>query len=182
MEEKIAQTLVELLERFPYNEISVRILCESVPVSRQTFYHYFHSKDDVIQTYITQDFLKNAVPLFRYHLKEKGATAFFLYIADHYSFYYRIYEYDNGKFLEICLKNAYADIVKLSNSFSRNVEAKPDKIDPQVYSRYSCSGIAAVVVYWIQKEMNIPVEKIARDLYLMMEMPLGEVRDYYLDK
>ncbi len=53
-------------------------------------------------------------------------------------------------------------------------------INPEVFFQYSSSGIAAVVIYWIKQNMQIPEATIARELYLMMEEPLGIVRDYRL--
>lgn len=35
-------------------------------------------------------------------------------------------------------------------------------------------------MYWIKGGMSIPEKVIAKELYLMMEEPLGIVRDYYL--
>lgn len=182
MKDKIAATLLGLTESFSYQSITVTVLCEAVPISRQTFYHYFHSKDEVAEWFIIKDFTENALPLFRHHLKERGAAVFFTYIKDHPVFYRRLYEYRDGLFLERCLRAAYDYAANQSKLFSRKVEPKSDRINPEVYRCYAASGIASVVLYWIRENMEIPIESVARDLYLMMEMPLGDVRDYYFNQ
>ncbi len=178
---KIIKTFAELVELYNYEDITVRIICESVPVSRQTFYRYFRSKDDLVQQGVEIDFMEKAFPLFRYHLKEQGCAAFFLYILDHAAVYQKLFDHDGGILLEHCFRETYFRSVNFVEIYSRKVETKPDKIDPYVYRYYSSSGIAAVVTYWIRNKMAIPVEQIARDLYLMLEHPLGYVRDYYMN-
>lgn len=54
------------------------------------------------------------------------------------------------------------------------------KIDKEVYLHYAVSGIASVIVYWVEKDFTIPVEKIAGDLRIMLTKSLQEVRDYYI--
>ncbi|MBR2295369.1 MAG: TetR/AcrR family transcriptional regulator [Clostridiales bacterium] len=48
----ITDSLLELLNIFPYNEITVTQIIQNSDVARRTFYRNFTSKDDVIETYI----------------------------------------------------------------------------------------------------------------------------------
>ncbi|MFZ7121116.1 MAG: TetR/AcrR family transcriptional regulator [Eubacteriaceae bacterium] len=180
MKDQISQVIINLLEINLYKDIYVSTICEKVPISRQTFYRYFHSKDAVIEWFIEQDFMKNAFPLFRYHLKEKGVSAFFSYIKENPLFYQRILEHDNGILLEHCLKKAYNTAADYTSTFSLPVKKRCYTINPKVYRLYAINGIVAILIYWIQDNMKISEEDIAKDLYLMMEEPLGIVRDYYL--
>jgi AcrR family transcriptional regulator len=171
----------ELLEIFPYKDVSIRIICEAVPISRPTFYYHFASKDALIEWMIQQDFLDNAVPLFKHHLKETGVRSFFDYIQQNKPFYRRIYEHDSGALLFRSLISAYNSGVDIASSYSRPPSYSLPKINHEVYRRYANTGIAAVITYWIENEMTIPVEKMASDLYLMIENPLKIVRDNSLN-
>lgn len=185
MKREIAKVFMELLELYPYEEISIHIISEALPISRQTFYNHFHSKVELTEWIMTQEYMEKALPLFSYHLKEKGTAAFFEYIKKSSAFYRRIYEVDGGELLSRCLIKTYNVGMDHTKEYSRpamrGLDAR-DGIDPQVYRCYTASGIAAVVVYWVGGNMEIPTEKIARDLYLMMEEPLGYVRDNYFVK
>lgn len=48
----LAETLVELLEQRPLEEISVRELCETHEISEATFFNYFPRKQDVLTYFI----------------------------------------------------------------------------------------------------------------------------------
>lgn len=107
MKNKIAETLLKLMETQDYSKINVKIICENVPVSRTAFYHYFNHKEDIVAYFIEQDFLRNCFPIFKFHLKERGAQTFFSYLKEHESFYNKLYHIDQGELLFKCLKNAY---------------------------------------------------------------------------
>lgn len=49
--QKVEQSLKELLLEMPYDAISVSLVCKRAAVSRKTFYGYFHSKEDVVESY-----------------------------------------------------------------------------------------------------------------------------------
>lgn len=177
MKKMIAKSMYELLEIYPYKDVSVRILCESVPVSRPTFYNHFPSKDALVKWMVRQDYHENAVPLFKHHLGTTGVQSFFTYIKGQEGFYRRLYDHDEGIFLFNCLVAAYDSGVDISSSYSRPPTHELPSINPDVYRRYSTTGIAAVVTYWIENNMTIPIKEIAGDLYLMIGNPLEVVRD-----
>lgn len=180
IKEKIVETLLKLMDRLPYSKISVKTICENVPISRTAFYHYFNNKEEIISYFIEQDFLKNCFPIFKFHLKERGAQTFFSYLKEHKSFYIKLYQTDLGELLYKCLKKAYHTSFERRNEFTQQTLIKKNPINPEVFTQYSCSGLAAVVIYWIKTDMKIPEEIIAKELYLMMEEPLGVIRDCYL--
>jgi hypothetical protein len=173
----IAKALYELLEVFSYKDINIRVICETVPISRPTFYYHFTNKDSLVKWMFQQDFQNNAVPLFKYHLKEIGVQSFFTYIQQNKLFYQRIYEYDNGMLFFDSLIAAYDSGTDVVDSYSLPSSHPYPKINPEIYRRYSNTGIASVVTYWVQNDMSIPIDKMANDLFLMMGNSLEVVRD-----
>lgn len=49
---EITNALLQLMETFPYNEITVKQIIMEAHVARKTFYRNFLSKDDVLDSYI----------------------------------------------------------------------------------------------------------------------------------
>lgn len=180
MKDRIAETLRNLMDVQNYSKISVKNICENVPISRTAFYHYFDNKEDVVAYFVKQDFLHNCFPIFKFHLKETGTKTFFSYLKVHKSFYVKLYHVNGGELLFKSLKNAYHAAFERIQEFTKNSLRKQSPINPEVFYQYASSGIAAVVIYWIKDGMKIPEEVIAKELYLMMEEPLGIVRDCYL--
>jgi AcrR family transcriptional regulator len=64
---QLENSLLNLMLRQPYKEISVTDICREADIPRRTFYHYFESKDDVldsmIETLMQQCFLSSVYGL-----------------------------------------------------------------------------------------------------------------------
>ena len=50
--QQITDALLKLMEKYPYNEISVKQIIMETDLVRKTFYRNFSSKDDVLNAYI----------------------------------------------------------------------------------------------------------------------------------
>lgn len=179
MKNQIAETLIRLLDDHPYSEITVTMICGSVPVSRTAFYRYFRDKEDVLFYFVSSEYLEKCFPIFRFHLQEKGTVCFFSYILESKERYRKLCEIDKGILLYRALKAAYRIGFERRREYSLPVPVKKRSFDPEVFFEYATSGIAAVVIRWIREGMQIPPEQIAEDLFIMLSEPLGVVRDHY---
>ena len=124
--------------------------------------------------------MQNVFPTFFHQLKEKATIPIFSHIFKNRNFYVRIMEVDSGVFLEQCLIAAYDIATDRVDTYSASVIRKLGIINTEVYRVYINHAISSVVIYWIRNDMQIPVEMIAGDLWLMIEYPLSHIRDYYL--
>ena len=55
-QKRFEQTLLFMMQRIPYDEISVRKLCEETGISRKTFYRLFTDKESVLCALIDQTY------------------------------------------------------------------------------------------------------------------------------
>ena len=179
MKDAIANSLIKLMNEHAYHEITITMICREVPVSRTAFYRYFSGKDSILKYCVIRDYEKKCLPIFRFHLKEIGTACFFTYIIESADFYRRLYDIDQGRLLMQCLKSAYRVGFERRDEYSLPSSKKVSGFDPEVFFEYACTGIAAVVTIWIKNGMKRPVDQIAKDLYVMMSEPLGDVRDKY---
>ena len=49
--EWLIQALLELMEEMPYSKITILTICRRADLSRQTFYHFFRDKEDILHFY-----------------------------------------------------------------------------------------------------------------------------------
>lgn len=54
-EERFRKALMALMERFPYDSISVQGICDEAGLSRKTFSRHFSSKEDVVAAQLRAD-------------------------------------------------------------------------------------------------------------------------------
>jgi len=180
MKEKLVNALFQLMKTKSYDQISIGMICDAVPTSRRTFYNYFDNKDHMIEWIVINDFMENALPVFRMKIGLPGVKAFFPYIKNNKNFYSDLLKIDNGYRLEHALMKSYDSYVEefiLCNTCKTNQHAKINKI---VFKNYSSAAIANVVVEWIRNNMEDDIDELSRDLGIMIEYPLSFIRDKYL--
>ncbi len=178
--EQIAKTLMELMLQIPYKQISIKHICECIPLSRRSFYSYYCNKDSLLESIIIEDFMKNAFPIIKSGMGKKGTRAFFKYIQDKHAFYKAVCAINDGDFLFHSLVKAYGVATDNVNEYAHPVRSDKKKINPNIYRLYTHSGIASIVLYWIREDMAISVKDISRDTALVIELPHSYVRDNYL--
>ena len=50
---RITDALLSLLEKHPYNEITITQICQEAQIVRQTYYRNFSQKDDILRLHVT---------------------------------------------------------------------------------------------------------------------------------
>ncbi len=178
----IAATLIRLLELKSFDKITIRDICDGAHISRNAFYYHFNNKKALTQWIIIQQFLKYSFPYFSIKTENIATKSFFNYILDRKTFYDKIYQIDEGRFLSECLSHAYSIVLKEEyvEQYANPGVRKKDRINPRICKLYANTGTAAVVAFWIGDGMRIPVECIAKDLNLMLTKSLEDIRDQNL--
>lgn len=178
--EQLGYALSHLMLQMPYQKITIKKICECVPISRKSFYSHYKDKDDLLQQMIINDFMKNAFPIIKCGMGRNGVRAFFKYVYDSGCFYKAVYHIDEGHFLQHCLVESYAKAVENVAVYAHPVENDEERINKDIYRLYTHSGLASIVIFWVKDNYTIDLETITRDTARMMEHPLSYVRDHFL--
>ena len=177
---RIADCLERLMKTVPYSQITVQMICNEVPISRNAFYYHFKNKQEVLEWQCCNYFIRNCLP---YHKLEQGLIGSRMivnYIYENKDFYRSIYEVDDGILLFFCLRKAH--MIAMEEEHAReygHVEpAKNSRVLMDVYKNYAVSGVVGVLVWWIKDRYTTPQEKVAFSLHTMLSEKLGYVRDH----
>ena len=159
---QITDALLKLMEKYPYNEISVKQIVLEADLVRKTFYRNFDTKDDVLYSYIRRilidyfDVVNNA--------KSDALTAIFAFAVN------------NKKLLLLLDKNDMLYVVLLCmNEFilslkdQQNPELNPfavlfEGLDSDYLITLNTGGIWNVISLWVRRGMKDDPEDIKRTL------------------
>ena len=159
---QITDALLKLMEKYPYNEISVKQIVLEADLVRKTFYRNFDTKDDVLYSYIRSilidyfDVVNNA--------KSDVLTAIFAFAVK------------NKKLLLLLDKNDMLYVVLLCmNEFilsakeQQNPELNPfavlfEGLDSDYLITLNTGGIWNVISLWVRRGMKDDPEDIKRTL------------------
>lgn len=179
MKQELAKALMDLMRDTEYKDITIAMICDSIPISRNSFYYHFENKQALLVWACTMNYQKYCLP---YHFLSEESTTLFRYIYRLRDFYTKIDRIDEGKTLFYCLKEAHKSGTdeKHVKEYTTLQEGNWRKINKNVYTEYATSGIAAVLTYWIESGYEAPIEEISQDLTVILNEPLPLIRDRYV--
>ncbi len=95
----LAQTLLDLMEEKQYNDISIKDICIKADLSRQTFYNYFDSKEELFRFLLRSSYEKKLNSLTEIPASDKAIEAFVTTVKD------------NPRLVSVILKNNLGNVV-----------------------------------------------------------------------
>ena len=119
----LANTLLDLMDEMPYEEISIKDICTNADLSRQTFYNYFESKDELFR-YLLRSVYDEKLNAIDEIPSSKEAVSAFVNITK-----------ENDRLVSVIVKNNLGNIVsdeifksitRFLNRFIPNFDNQPD--------------------------------------------------------
>lgn len=148
VKEKITKSLLSLMEKEIYREITVLEIVQNAQVGRASFYRNYTDKDDVIRQHINwliEDWKKD--------FDENHKTDFAVSLWDHFyvnkEFYLLIYRSNLSYLLYECIKKQCG------------LNVKQENIHSYITSWYA-GGIFGWIDEWITRGMNEPPTEMIR--------------------
>ncbi len=162
----ITEALLELMETVPFSKISIRDIVEKAGLTRQTFYHNFESKEDVVSYKLDELF----EGFFQYVIDNKVADC-----EGVICFYFRYWQ-KNDKFIKLLVKNNLVYILELKYPeyfkviqfiFMRGNDIS-DVESEYVYSFIS-GAIINLLVTWINNGQVMTPKEMAKFVMRILE-------------
>ena len=119
----LTQTLLELMEEKPYVDISIMDICKKADLSRQTFYNYFESKDDLFRYLLRSTYDKKLNSLTEIPSSNEAISAFVSVVRENPRMVNAIVKNNMGNLVSDEIFNA---ITQFLNRFIPNFEHQPD--------------------------------------------------------
>ena len=183
----IADSFTGLLKDHHYSKITIQMICEKTPVSRNAFYYHFKNKEHLTEWICSRDYMKYSYPYFQIDTDNIKSRSIFLYIKKHKSYYTAIYHADDGQLLHHCLSKAYSDGVMkdkieeyAQHLLHRTNSGIQVRMNINHFRFYLSSGLAAVVLSWIKDDMKIPIEDMAEDVDILLKKSPEDIVSYHL--
>ncbi|MGN0427578.1 MAG: TetR/AcrR family transcriptional regulator [Agathobacter sp.] len=152
----LMESLIALMEEKPFSQITILDICKQADLSRQTFYNFFSTKEEILHLYLQQQCKKQF-----YKYKEKSSIS----IEDIVKAFSDVLIL-NEQLLNSMLKNELDSIIadEVSESvalFANHFVNKCSSNDILPYSEALLSGaLAQLIVFWFKQENPISIEEI----------------------
>lgn len=153
------QALLSLMEKKPYDEISISELCKAAGLSRQTFYQHYQSKNQVLEQHIDQ-LCEKFVGMVRYgdiNTVQELAYTFFVYFRQHTAF------------VKLLMENDLTGI--LSRRFPVHMEQLFDALgfmkkeiplyQKKYYFSFVTGALVEMLIRWINEKQRCMISELA---------------------
>ncbi|MDL2218682.1 TetR/AcrR family transcriptional regulator, partial [Christensenellaceae bacterium OttesenSCG-928-M15] len=92
----IASAFIDLLKTCPYAKITIQMICDHTPASRNSFYYHFKSKEALAEWICFHDYMKYCYPYYQIETGNIRSASLFNYIKKYADFYIAMYRADEG--------------------------------------------------------------------------------------
>ena len=152
----LVDALLTLMKTMPYSKITVKDICRQADLSRQTFYNFFDTKDDIIRFRIDQcyvemmDRLKNTAPLHLTDITEQLMATF----------------QNNREFMSLIVAQQLDHLLEFA--LACNIRSFTEKVNPDG-NRHICEygnaflagAIAHTILYWFKDDSPLAASQVS---------------------
>ena len=168
----LSESLMELMKEKPFARITVQDICRQADLSRQTFYNFFASKEEILHFYLQQKYEEQ----FQKYCEKQTITMEEIIEA------FSCVMVENKDVIAAMLENNLEGVLseEMSNCIAlfagRFVSPEKDN-ELLPYSEVLLSGaFAALLIYWFKQEKPISIRELAGLLQDFFAGHLYEVR------
>lgn len=159
--EWFADAILQLMHDNDYSKINIKDICKKADLSRQTFYQFFSSKEDLIRFCIREHFLCwDAIPCVN-DLNEISEQ-----MIKHIS--------NNKEFIQLLSRHHLGHI--LTEELSKNLTIIADKIDPnrdpktkELAHAFITAGLSNTFLAWAENSTNITENELIHLLFMILK-------------
>lgn len=119
----LTETLIELMEEKNYADISIMDICKKADLSRQTFYNYFESKDDLFRYLLRSTYAEKISSLTEIPSSKEAISAFVSVVRENPRMVNAIVKNNMGNLVSDEIFNAITDFL---SKFIPDFEHQPD--------------------------------------------------------
>ena len=177
VEQALADSLKELVQKMPFEKITIKKITDGAGVIRVTFYNHFQDKYDLLGYIVQKEILEPVGILLKNDMYKEALTLIFTNLKKDSAFYEKAVRIEGqNSFAEITEECIYKLLLDL---FSERSSGKPHAKHPWLtidsLARYYARSMNYVVIYWIKSGMTVPPEEVANVYEYIVTRSLWDV-------
>lgn len=160
------KALLELMQQYPYKDITVKEIVAKAGRTRQTFYRHFTSKQDVLTRHLESMYQECYSAIDKAPRDDMEAA-----LRIYFNFWYRfkdtiqqLYEIDNDGLLRDLTLEYAKKLYPLIKQFMKHNFT--NKSDEEYFQQFIFGGLVQMKMKWFANGCDVPPDEMARKLTL----------------
>lgn len=174
--ELLASCFKELMQKMPFDKITIKMITNKAGLIRPTFYKHFQDKYELVEWIFKTEVGSNVTLLIQNHMEFDAAVMLFRGMGKDKKFYRRAYEMEPGpNSFENILKNFVHDtLMKLAERYSAHGVKKLPHLTPELAVDYYTYGLINLLKDWINSDSPMSAEEIANAYIYLLSHPVQD--------
>lgn len=168
MKQRIAKRFSELLDEKPLEQITVKELTESLGISRQTFYYYFHDLYEIIEWIFERESEMILSGFTTIDSWQFGYILMLQWVQNHRSLVLGCYRSIRREYVEIFMNRIlYSYIRQVVEEQARGMQVTPSQ--KEFITKFFTLAINAISLEWIGKGMVDNPSDLAEQVNILIK-------------
>lgn len=159
----LAQSLKDLVDRMPFEKITIKEIADGAGVIRVTFYNHFQDKYDLLAWIVRRDIFNPVKILLSNLMYRQALILIFTNLRRDRDFYMRIEKIEGqNSFSQIvveCAEKLILDLLR-ERGIDEDLKISP-QMTPEYISRYYANSMCYILLDWIRNGMTESPEEMA---------------------
>ena len=152
----ISDSLKTLMNKRPFEKITIKMITDEAGVIRPTFYNYFCDKYEVLEWIFSEEIVESVKEMFREHMYQEGMKLLFTRMKNDSAFYKKAFAVEGQNSFKLIVKKYLTEAFEEAFASSRQF---PGDADQGAVSRKLAASFYAVALEnflyeWINGDMQ----------------------------
>ncbi len=168
-QQKIADSLKQLMDKTPFEKISISDITNNCSIHRQTFYYHFTDKYELLGWIFSMELIEPFIKDFTFDNLYEHLEAMFTTMKNSERFYknaFRLNADEVAFFINQMLSSEFSKIVRKVEEDNHNY--LEGEFDERITTLFLGYGIAGVVINWAQQGMKESPQELTESLRNVM--------------
>ncbi len=168
----LQNSLIEILEKKPIHEITIKEICDNADINRSTFYRHYntpHALFDEIYDSVYHDILEIAKQFRQPNCNSADAMAQILTYCEENRRLCMVLLSENG---ELNIGKNFSDLV--TQAVMNTPDSTPSELHMYVV-QFMAAGMANFIWNWLKNENRLPARSVARGMMMLINHGFNRV-------
>lgn len=155
----IADSFKELMMKYPFEKITIKMITDNAGIIRPTFYNHFYDKYELLEWIFVEDVIKKAQVLVNEHMDKESVKLLFTCISKDRQFYAKAMEITGqNNFEEVMQKHTTQLFINATEQVSSLKVPNNPLLTKENIATYYALGLVAVIKYSLsQNQVNTDI-------------------------
>ena len=174
----ISDSLKTLMNKRPFEKITIKMITDEAGVIRPTFYNYFCDKYEVLEWIFSEEIIESVKEMFRENMYQEGMKLLFTRMKNDSSFYKKAFAVEGQNSFKTIVKRYLTEAFEEAFALSRQLSGEGDS--GAVSRKVAASFYAVALEDFLYEWMNGDMQKYDADemLNAFSFLMTHSLRDY----